>query len=159
MKQHTKTHTASPVFAAGPALLVPLLSILFLCPAPLCAAEAGDELAPGFNACVERSGGSTPQMAACGQAAYEYWDKRLNDAYKKARQACFDDACRDRLQNMQRLWVQYKEAMGDVLFRGLERVGGSVNRLDAVAFSAEETKKQTELLRDLLRSSGAAEEK
>lgn len=149
MKQATKTRRLA-VLSAPLALF---LAVSFLCP-PLRAAEDREELAPGFNACVRQSGGSTPQMVACGQAAYEYWDKRLNDEYKKARQACFDDACRDRLQNMQRLWVRYKEAMGDVLFRSLDRVGGSMSRLDAVTFSAEETKKQAELLRDLHRGGG-----
>ena len=128
---------------------------LALVVAPALAQQQEEELAPGFNACVQQSGGATTQMAACGQAAYEFWDKRLNEAYKKARQACFDAACQERLRGMQRHWIQYKEAMGDVLFRGLERVGGSMNRLNAVAFAAEETKKQTRLLQELLRSGGA----
>ena len=61
----------------------------------------------------------------------------------------------EKLQGAQRHWIQYKEAMGDVLFRSLQRVGGSMDRLNAVTFSAEETKKQTLLLQELLRSSGA----
>ena len=40
--------------------------------------------------------------------------------------------------------------MSSILFQGLDSGGGSLNRVDAAIFEAEETKKQTGLLRDLL---------
>ncbi|MBR6975863.1 MAG: DUF1311 domain-containing protein [Ottowia sp.] len=141
-----KKHAFSTPFAALVALSLSGASAL---------AQPQEELAPGFDACVQQSGGATPQLVACAQAAYEFWDKRLNEEYKKARQACFDETCREKLLGAQRHWIQYKEAMGDVLFRSLQRTGGSMGRLNAVTFSAEETKKQTLLLQELLRSSGA----
>ena len=141
-----KKHAFSTPFAALVALSLSGASAL---------AQPQEELAPGFDACVQQSGGATPQLVACAQAAYEFWDKRLNEEYKKARQACFDETCREKLLGAQRHWIQYKEAMGDMLFRGLQRTGGSMDRLNAVTFSAEETKKQTLLLQELLRSSGA----
>ena len=66
-------------------LLLCCLALLFLA-APAMAEE--DELAPGFDRCMEQSGGVTTEMLGCLQQAYEYWDARLNTNYKKARQAC-----------------------------------------------------------------------
>ena len=66
-------------------LLLCCLALLFLT-APAMAEE--DELAPGFDRCMEQSGGVTTEMLGCLQQAYEYWDARLNTNYKKARQAC-----------------------------------------------------------------------
>ena len=128
-----------------------LLAALALCGASaLAQQQQREELAPGFNACMEQSGGVTPKMVDCGRAAYEFWDKQLNVEYKKARQACENDACRQKLRDMQRHWIKYKEAMSSILFQGLDSGGGSLNRVDAAIFEAEETKKQTGLLRDLL---------
>ncbi|MBQ9579232.1 MAG: DUF1311 domain-containing protein [Ottowia sp.] len=127
-----------------------LLAAFALCAAPALAQQE-EELAPGFDACLKKSGGVTDKMEACSRAAYEYWDKQLNAEYKKVRQACPDDSCRQKLRDMQRHWIQYKESMSGVVYRGIGTEGASMNRLNAVAFEAEETKKQTELLRELLR--------
>lgn len=66
-------------------LLLCCLALLFLA-APAMAEE--DELAPGFDRCMEQSGGVTMEMMGCFQQAYDYWDARLNANYQKARQAC-----------------------------------------------------------------------
>ena len=127
-----------------------LLAALVFCTAPALAQQQREELAPGFNACMEQSGGVTPEMMDCGRAAYEFWDKQLNVEYKKVQQACENDTCRQKLRDMQRHWIQYKEAMSLIMFQGLDSGGGSLNRVNAAIFEAEETKKQTGLLRDLL---------
>ena len=44
--------------------------------APACAEE---ELAPGYNACMDRSDGVTADMIECMNKAYAYLDKRLNE--------------------------------------------------------------------------------
>lgn len=79
-------------------LLLCCLALLFLT-APAMAEE--NELAPGFDRCMEQSGGVTTEMLGCLQQAYEYWDVRLNANYKKARQACKSSsdpkACSDKL--------------------------------------------------------------
>lgn len=61
-------------------LLLCCLALLFLA-APAMAEE--DELAPGFDRCMEQSGGVTTEMLGCLQQAYEYWDARLNTNYKR----------------------------------------------------------------------------
>ena len=123
-----------------------LLSGLLFLTAPAMAEE--DELAPGFDRCMEQSGGVTTEMLGCLQQAYEYWDARLNTNYKKARQACKSSsdpkACSDKLLKGQRAWVQYKEVFTDLV--QLPNEGGSMARLNSMSFLTGETRKQALLL-------------
>ena len=129
-------------------LLLCCLALLFLA-APAMAEE--DELAPGFDRCMEQSGGVTTEMLGCLQQAYEYWDARLNTNYKKARQACKSSsdpkACSDKLLKGQRAWVQYKEAFTDLV--QLPNEGGSMARLNSMSFLTGETRTQALLLGQL----------
>ena len=45
-----------------------LLAALALCAAPALAQQQEEELAPGFDACLGKSGGVTDKMEACAQA-------------------------------------------------------------------------------------------
>lgn len=111
------------------------------------AAQAGEELAPGFNACTEKAQ-STVDNLECLTAAYNHWDKVLNANFKKAQAACADamDAkqCRARLLKAQRLWIQYKAAMAEALYA--MGSGGTMDNLTVGDFAARETKKQAQLL-------------
>ena len=128
------------------------LCVLMFCVLPACAglfvpcAHAEEELAPGYNACIDKAQ-STADNVECLTGAYNYWDKVLNANFKKAQGACEDTAnakeCRARLLKAQRLWIQYKEAMGDALY-GMG--GGTMDSLTVGHFLAEETKKQAQLL-------------
>lgn len=110
-------------------------------------ARAEEELAPGFHACTEKAL-STADNVECLTAAYEYWDKQLNANFKKAQAGCEEaphpKECRAKLLKAQRLWIQYKEAMGDALY-GMGG-GGTMDNLTVGTFLAEETKKQAQLL-------------
>ena len=133
-------------------LLKSLCTLLF-CVLPACAtlcvpdARAEEELAPGYNACIEKAQ-STADNLECLTAAYTHWDKALNANFKKAQAACEDTAnakeCRAKLLKAQRLWIQYKEAMGDALY-GMGG-GGTMDSLTVGHFLAGETKKQAQLL-------------
>lgn len=111
------------------------------------AAQAEEELAPGFNACTDKAT-STADNLECLTAAYNHWDKVLNANFKKAQGACAEamDAkqCRAALLKAQRLWIQYKEAMTDAIMT--MGGGGSIDRLGANDFVARETRKQAQLL-------------
>lgn len=110
-----------------------------------CLAE--EELAPGFDACMEKSGGVTMEMRMCLDQAYKYWDAELNSNYTAAMKRCGDmgdpKACKNRLRNAERLWVQYKEAMSDAIMGYEEGTMGPVLGAD---FLARETKKQAQEL-------------
>ena len=133
--------------------LLKSLCALMFCALPVCAAlfapdaRAEEELAPGYNACTEKAQ-STADNLECLTAAYNHWDKVLNANFKKAQTACTDTSdakeCRAKLLKAQRLWIQYKEAMGDALY-GMGS-GGTMDSLTVGHFLAEETKKQAQLL-------------
>ena len=114
--------------------------------APSAAMAAEEELAPGFNACMQR-GYSTANMVECYNSAYEYWDKILNKNYKKAMKNCDEDGtpeCKAKLKQAQRSWIQYKESMSDYIVSSSD---GSISRVNAISFLAEETKKQAKMLK------------
>ena len=97
---------------------------------------------------MNRSEGVTVDMLMCLNDAYDYWDDRLNDSYAAAMKHCSgsDDpvTCKKNLRDAERLWVQYKNAMGEAV-AGLEG-GGTLSGVTASSFMVEETKKQAELL-------------
>ncbi len=113
-----------------------------------CPALAEEELAPGFNECMEKSGGVTADMLMCLNDAYDHWDTVLNENYAAAMKLCDESAdpkvCKDKLRRAERLWVQYKDAMAEALaeFEG----GGTASTVMASDFMAGETKRQARLL-------------
>lgn len=112
---------------------------------------AAEELAPGFDSCMDRSEGVTVDMLMCLNDAYDYWDDRLNDSYAAAMKLCSDSEepgrCKKKLREAERLWVQYKNAMGEAV-AGLEGEG-TLSGVTASSFMVEETKKQAKLLESL----------
>lgn len=123
------------------------IAVIALTLSPLRASAEEEELAPGYNACIDKSE-STADTIDCIGKAYEHWDKKINQNFKKAEGACAESEnpqdCKKALVKAQRLWVQYKEAMPTVIeyLNG----GGSMSRVTANYFMAEETKKQAQLL-------------
>lgn len=104
------------------------------------------ELAPGFRACMSEAD-TDMAMSACYAAATEYWDAILNANFKKAMAACAqasdEKVCRETLREAQRQWMRYRDAMIPVL---MPEDAGTLQRVEANAFVAEETKKQAGLL-------------
>lgn len=109
--------------------------------------HAEDELAPGYNECNDRAESMVDNIE-CAASAVVHWDRILNANYKKAQEACEGvekpEQCKKDLLKAQRLWIQYKEVMAEVI-TNLEG-GGSLARLSANTFVARETRKQAELL-------------
>ncbi len=116
--------------------------------APSAVLAAGEEeLAPGFNACMNRASATT-DMVECYNSAYNFWDKILNRNYKRAMNNCEDygtPECKANLKKAQRAWIQYKEGMSDYIYKSSD---GTMSRLRAIGFLTEETKKQAQLLRN-----------
>lgn len=113
---------------------------LMAAPAP---SHAEEELAPGYDACLDRAGGVTADMKECAQAAYDHWDRMLNTSYSRVRKAMGKTEAGNLLK-AQRLWIQYRDAMSQSVFDLAG--GGSAAGLDALVFMAEETRKQARLL-------------
>lgn len=105
--------------------------------------RAEEELAPGYDACMERAGGVTADMKECAQAAYEHWDRILNASYSRAKKSLGKTEAGNLLK-AQRLWVQYRDAMGQSVYDLAG--GGTASGLAIIIFMAEETRKQARLL-------------
>ncbi|QYX55640.1 DUF1311 domain-containing protein [Roseovarius sp. SCSIO 43702] len=83
--------------------------------------------------CMKARGYATAVMGGCAHAEYEYWDQRLNVAYKAARAKAkrMDTANEElvrgslvtALRDMQRAWIAYRDATCD--FERLQWGGGT----------------------------------
>ncbi len=111
-------------------------------------AEEEEELAPGYNMCMEAAGGATAPMKDCLNYAYEYWDARLNANFRKAQNFCKEtsnpEKCGKDLLSAQRHWIAYKETTSDLV--ALPSEGGSWASILSMDFLIQETRKQAKLL-------------
>lgn len=122
-----------------------LVASLILPSAALAEGQDGEELAPGFDACMSKSV-ATVDMVNCLNAAYDYWDGVLNKNYRQAMRDCEDSGtpeCKKKLQKAQRAWIQYKEGWIDYIYAS---TGGTMSTLKAMDFLVTETRKQAKLL-------------
>jgi uncharacterized protein YecT (DUF1311 family) len=73
------------------------------------ATEDGDEfLRQGFNECVEKSEGVTPEMQACIEVEYQFQDARLHSAYQSLLQMQ-DATARKSIEQSQKAWLSSNE--------------------------------------------------
>jgi uncharacterized protein YecT (DUF1311 family) len=70
--------------------------------------EESDPIDQKLEECIKKNF-STAGMNSCSNAAYEEWDKLLNDVYKKLLSKLAKDA-REALKNSQREWIKYRDA-------------------------------------------------
>lgn len=111
-------------------------------------ASAEEELAPGYNKCMEESGYSDLPMIDCISQAADYWDKQLNINYQKARQECSNtdnpQKCQQLLQKAERNWIAFKDNFVAYLN---EQAGGSAmgtaDRLQIAMFLAQANREQS----------------
>lgn len=121
--------------------------LLFIC--ITIPAYAEEELAPGFNACMEKANGVISDSMDCLTQAYEYWDKKLNANFKKVLSEfnSNDESGKQDRKNIiqaQKAWLKYRDSMVEAIFSLNGR--GSLAREIANSFLAEETKKQAKWL-------------
>ncbi|MEO1638990.1 MAG: lysozyme inhibitor LprI family protein [Pseudomonadota bacterium] len=71
------------------------------------------------NQCMETpSGSSTVGMGFCLSEEWQFWDARLNNVYQQLRrqQADAEPVLNERLQEMQRAWITFRDARCDYEF-------------------------------------------
>lgn len=96
--------------------------------------------------------GSMIEMIKCAADEYQKNDKLLNERYKIAMKKCDEyfpqnaKECKNSLLKAQRNWSTYKESMHSYIYGFGPNGGGSLGRLEAAQFLADETKKQADLL-------------
>ena len=126
------------------------------------AATGEEELAPGFNACMERAANASfDDEADCYKKAGEYQSRRLEAAYKKARKLCDQGEnpalCKNELKKMELAWLDFQSRVYTYLLN--EGIFGPYNydnpdvadaigraKLYADSFEARETKRQADRL-------------
>jgi uncharacterized protein YecT (DUF1311 family) len=93
------------------------------------------KLSPAYSKCVNNAGGVTSSMLECGAKEYKVQDAKLNKMYKTA-MSKLDPQGKTKLKNVQRIWVQYKEAKCG-FYDGLS--GGTMDALNSSGCTIEET--------------------
>lgn len=101
---------------------------------------------PAYNKCMDASGGVTVNMLDCMAAEIKQQDVRLNKAYKAAMTAIEDDKT-GQLQNVQRMWIKYRDT--NCGFVG-SLTGGTIDRINAGACVLEMTRTRAQELENLV---------
>ena len=124
-----------------------LVALVCLCLPGLSHAEE-EELAPGFNACMDKAV-STADMVGCMNAGIEHWDKVLAKNYAEAEKGCLDpdkarcDEYRSLLRASMKSWKAYRSDTASYLG---QVSGGSMDRLSAAMFYLQVTKQYAEAI-------------
>ncbi|MGF6097531.1 lysozyme inhibitor LprI family protein [Pseudomonas sp. 18175] len=89
---------------------------------------------------------TTADMVNCNANETKVQDKRLNTAYKTAL-AAQDGARKQQLQDVQRLWIKYRDA--NCAFAG-SATGGSIDRVNGSGCVLDMTQTRAQELEDLV---------
>ncbi len=89
---------------------------------------------------------TTADMVNCNANEAKVQDKRLNTAYKTAL-AAQEGARKQQLQDVQRLWIQYRDA--NCAFAG-SATGGSIDRVNGSGCVLDMTQTRAQELEDLV---------
>ncbi len=106
------------------------------------ASASAEELAPGYDACMDKPSATT-EMMECLSKAYQHWDAKLNANYKKRMKQCESKEEKDRLLKAQRAWLKYKQDMQEYI---INSDNGTMSRMDSLSFAVDATKMQAKLL-------------
>lgn len=120
---------------------MPLIASLAVCCIALAAEAADGDLSAAYSTCMDRSNGVTANMIDCIAAETGRQDARLNTAYKNAMATLSAKRKKD-LQDVQRLWIRYRDAncsfYADPDGGTLARVNANSCMMDATAARAKE---------------------
>jgi uncharacterized protein YecT (DUF1311 family) len=111
-----------------------VVALVMLCAAPA-AAQKIDQ--PAVHGRAEACDGGTYQMIACLERQRNYWDKRLNAAYKAALADAKTEQSRS-LRAAQRAWLAFRDTNCDYYLRG----EGSIAKISAALCLRDMTEKR-----------------
>ena len=106
-------------------------------------ASAADNAA--LKKCMDTAN-TTVDMVSCNAKEAKVQDKRLNTAYKTAL-AAQDGARKQQLQDVQRLWIKYRDA--NCAFAG-SATGGSIDQVNGSGCVLDMTQTRAQELEDLV---------
>ena len=117
--------------------------VLTLCSS---AYAADNHDSPAYKKCMAASGGVTVNMLDCMAAEIKLQDVRLNKAYKAAMTAMEGDK-QGQLQNIQQMWIKYRDANCGFVGR---LTGGTIDSINAGSCVLEMTKTRAQELENLV---------
>ena len=100
---------------------------------------------PALQKCMD-SANTTAAMVGCNAQETKVQDKRLNSAYKTALQAQ-QGPRKQQLQDVQRLWIKYRDA--NCAFAG-SATGGSIDQVNGSGCVLDMTQTRAEELENLV---------
>lgn len=118
--------------------VVPGIALLLYCLWPA-AVRAESEFGEAYDRCMSEAV-STVDMRKCSQAAYELWDKKLNENYQKAMRSGSEEDGKI-LRDAQRAWLAYRDKMVRAL-NGPLSCGGTMDALIVDGFVLSLTRDQ-----------------
>ncbi|VVO08738.1 lysozyme inhibitor LprI family protein [Pseudomonas fluorescens] len=101
---------------------------------------------PAYKKCMEASGGVTVNMLDCTAAEIQLQDTRLNKGYKAAMAALEADK-KSQLQNVQRMWIKYRDANCGLVG---SLTGGTIDSINAGSCVLEMTRTRAQELEYLV---------
>lgn len=116
----------------------------------------GYKLPPAIQQCYDNAY-SDSDIAACSTMEGEFWDKVLNQNYKKAMSGCKTFAqdnmseeeqaqgikkCQNDIKTAQRNWIKYRDAMSAVLCDYASNYGGTMQYLQCASGKTEIIREQ-----------------
>ncbi len=110
----------------------------------LCGVASGAENA-ALKKCMS-SANTTAEMVSCNTKAAKVQDDRLNRAYKTAL-AAQEGARKQQLQDVQRLWIKYRDA--NCAFAG-SATGGTIDQINGSGCVLDMTQTRAQELEDLV---------
>ena len=93
---------------------------------------------------MEKAYGDDVETRECMRKAHAYWDRKLNENYRAAKESCSSKACAKKLLEAERAWLKWRDLMAELLYES--RGGGSMNIAKSIYFEAEATKLQAQKL-------------
>ncbi|WP_339531105.1 lysozyme inhibitor LprI family protein [Pseudomonas mucidolens] len=112
----------------------------------LCGTASAADSSPTLQKCMDNAN-TTVAMVGCNTRETKVQDKRLNSAYKAA-MAAQEGARKQQLQDVQRLWIKYRDA--NCAFAG-SASGGSIDQINGSGCLLDMTQTRAEELENLVR--------
>ena len=106
---------------------------------------SNNNLGKQYNTCMKKAGGVTSKMHDCISAETKRQDTRLNKSYK-ALMPTLNATRKKELQNVQRLWIKYRDANCKFYY---DPEGGSIAAVNSGVCYLEETAYRATKLEDL----------
>lgn len=120
-------------------------------------AQAADPTPPAaIQKCYDNAMGDF-DLVECINAETEFWDKLLNDNYKKAMRGCTSFAqgyftgaevkdveakCKKQLKDTQRTWIKFRDGMSGIQCEYSFNYGGTLQRVECASAYNELVKEQ-----------------